>query len=189
MQWTRVPRLGVSQMYTHLFQSWRHYLCWLGYCFITLSHNCLLIVIITCWITWCTHFISTSELGFTNMASRDGDQVCVGSYTRYNWHFLFNYVSITFLSEHLWRPHNCSCQCFKCFRWFRGLVLFTVNDSRHWWRMHDVFVERVRNKSKSGIQLEFKPKTFWILVRYYWTLARGAEDKLHNIGVGSKFEV
>ena len=140
-----------------------NYFCWLGYCFITLSHNCLLIVIITCWITWCTHFISTNELKetrYTNMASGDDDQVCVGSCTGYTWLFLINYVSITFLSEHLWRPHNCSCQCFKCFRWFRGLVLCTVKDSRHWWRMHDVFVERVRNKSKSGIQLEFKPKTF-----------------------------
>ena len=43
-------------------------------------------------------------------------------------------------------------------------------------------LERVRNKStekKNRIQLGFKPKTFWILVRCSRTPGRGVEDKLH----------
>ena len=41
-------------------------------------------------------------------------------------------------------------------------------------------------EKKSGIQLGFEPKTFWILVRHthHWTTwmdsARGAEDLLHK---------
>ena len=62
------------------------------------------------------------------------------------------------------------------FRMFYQCIAIRVYQLREW---------EINPQTKSRIQLEFEPKTFWILVRrsYHsatWTPGRGAEDKLHN---------